>query len=413
MPLSVSQEGFGQGREPRGELREGVMTNLNTIEDEDRFQAFVRTASNTAMGQLLRRFWQPVAVSKRLAPKSAMAIRILSEDLTLYRGESGKTHLVGNRCLHRLTLLHTGWVEGDEIRCMYHGWKYDGQGRCVHRPAETTQLPDKARIAGYATHEYAGLIFAYMGPGDPPEFNLPRSEAFERPGDLGFARTEVWPCNWFQHVENSLDPAHVSFAHRMGRVGEFGRAITDAIPELHYEETDAGIKQTAIRSKNNIRISNWTFPNCNHVAVPGLSDGDPWIETANWMVPIDDNTTMRFSVRRVPSVNAESDERITRYFDEAESYNAADYHEALFDRHEYPEDPLVRLTSAQDYVALVGQGAIADRAHERLASSDKGVVFLRRLFTRELSAIRQGQPIKRWRRLEKPSETRVPADVSA
>jgi 5,5'-dehydrodivanillate O-demethylase len=248
-----------------------------------------------------------------------------------------------------------------------------------------------------------------MGPGEAPEFGLPRNEALERSADLGFARAEVWPCNWFQHVENSLDPVHVSFAHQMGLVGEFGRAVTDAIPELSYEETSAGIKQTATRSAQNVRVSNWTFPNCNHVRVPGLTEGDPWIDTANWMVPVDDTKTARFSVRRVASTIPEADQRITKYFDDVDGYNAADHHDELFVRHQYPEDPLVRLTSAQDYVALMGQGVIADRAHERLGKSDAGVVFLRNIFLREINAIKSGQPTKQWRRLEKAVEMPLPA----
>ena len=379
--------------------------------DNNRAQNFAKlteTAANTAMGKLLRSFWQPVAVSKGLAPKSAKAIRILSEDLTLYRGESGKAYLVGSRCLHRLTLLQTGWIEGDEIRCMYHGWKYNGAGRCVERPAERIALPDNKKIAGYPTKEYAGLIFAYMGQGEAPSFDLPRKDAFERTTDLGFARLEVWPCNWFQHVENSLDPVHVSFAHMAGRVGEFGRAITESIPELSYEETSSGIRQTATRSDNNVRVSNWTFPNCNYVRVPGLTAEDPWIETGNWMVPVDDVSTARFSVRRVPSTTPEHDTRITRYFAEAESYNAADHHSELFDRHEYPDDPLIRLTSAQDYVALMGQGVVTDRNREVLGRSDMGVAFLRRLFLRELAAIEQGKPAKTWTPMTTPVDMPIP-----
>lgn len=379
------------------------------VNKASRLDALTKTAVDTPMGQLLRKFWQPVGVSKRLAPKSAMAIRILSEDLTLYRGESGKTYLVGGHCIHRLTMLHTGWVEGEEIRCMYHGWKYNGAGQCIERPAERGRLSDKTRIAGYPTREYAGLIFAYLGPGEPPEFELPRNEAFERPGDLGFARMEIWPCNWFQHVENSLDPVHVSFAHQMGRVGEFGKAVTVAIPELSYEETSAGIKQTATRSKGNVRISEWTFPNCNHVRVPSLTEDDPWIDTGNWMVPVDDTNTARFSVRRIPSTTPEADRRITEYFADAENYNAADHHEALFIRHEYPDDKLVRLTSAQDYVALMGQGVVADRGRERLAQSDTGVTFLRRMFLRELAAIEAGTPTKHWSRADGHIELPLPA----
>jgi len=252
-----------------------------------------------------------------------------------------------------------------------------------------------------------------LGPAPAPEFDLPRNEAFERPGYLTFNRLEVWPCNWFQHVENSLDPVHVSFAHRKGKVGEFGKAITAAIPDLSYQETSAGIKQTATRPEGNVRVSDWTFPNCNHVHVPGLNLDDPWIETANWMVPIDDTKTARFSLRRIPSTSPEADARVTQYFDEVDSYSAADNHEALMERHEYPEDPLVRLTSAQDYVALIGQGEIADREHEVLGVSDKGVTFLRRMFFRELTAIENGAATKAWTRCETPVEHPLPVRAAA
>ena len=92
----------------------------------ERLRLLTQTASDTLMGQLLRRFWHPIAISAQLAPGSARALRILSEDLTLYRGESGTPYLVGGRCAHRCTILHTGWVQDEQIRCMYHGWRYDG-----------------------------------------------------------------------------------------------------------------------------------------------------------------------------------------------------------------------------------------------------------------------------------------------
>src|SRR4051812_11629877 len=129
-----------------------------------------QTAPGTPMGRLLRSFWQPVAITDDLKPGQPVPLRVLSEDLTLYRGESGKAYLVGGRCAHRCVVLHTGWVEGEQIRCMYHGWKYDGTGQCTEMPAEKKSRPDLVKIEGYPTHEYAGLIFAYMGEGAAPEF---------------------------------------------------------------------------------------------------------------------------------------------------------------------------------------------------------------------------------------------------
>ncbi|HXF34360.1 MAG TPA: Rieske 2Fe-2S domain-containing protein, partial [Candidatus Acidoferrales bacterium] len=122
------------------------------MEDHDRQRTvqlglLTQTGPDSLMGKLLRRFWHPIAVAERLAPGTAQSLRIMCEDLTLYRGESGKAYLVGGRCAHRCTVLHTGWVKDDQIRCMYHGWRYDGDGRCTEMPAEKNAKLDLVRIA--------------------------------------------------------------------------------------------------------------------------------------------------------------------------------------------------------------------------------------------------------------------------
>ncbi|VTU39560.1 Rieske 2Fe-2S domain-containing protein [Variovorax sp. PBL-E5] len=376
------------------------------VQQASRMRQLTETSAGTPMGTLLRKFWHPFALSSSVTAGKSKAVRLLGEDLALYRGESGRAYLVANRCAHRLTKLHTGWIEGEQLRCMYHGWKYDGSGQCVERPAERPGSETGIRIDAYPVHEYCGLIFAYMGQGEPPIFDLPRKPRFEEPNVLLFQRQEIWPCSWLQHAENSLDAVHVSFAHQIGKVGAFGHAITTGIPELDYEETSAGIRQTAVRTmdgKSQVRISDWTFPYGNHVTIPNVKEGLPWAESANWMVPIDDFRTIRMSLRAVPSTTPEADEEQQRYSDECASYNSADYHDELF-AGQYPDDPLVRLTSAQDYVALVGQGAIVDRVSERLGSSDRGIALLRRIIFREIDALQAGTPTKEWRRLEKPSK---------
>ncbi|MGA7779845.1 MAG: Rieske 2Fe-2S domain-containing protein [Paraburkholderia sp.] len=381
------------------------MTQVHTIvfqQKTARMRRLTETAAGTPMGQLLRRFWHPIAVSRDVEVGKAKAVRLLGEDLTLYRGESGDAYLVAGRCAHRLTMLHTGWVEGEEIRCMYHGWKYDSDGKCVGRPAEKSCREPNIRIAAYPVREYSGLIFTYIGDGEPPEFDLPRKDVFEHDGMLLFQRKEIWPCNWLQHVENSLDAVHVSFAHQMGKVGAFGEAITQAVPEVSYRETEAGICQTAVRVGSQVRVSDWTFPYGNHVLIPSADREDPWIETSHWMVPIDDERTMRIALFAVPSTTAEVDERLISYFRECEDFNSSDLHRELF-AGQYPTDPLIRLTSAQDYVALVGQGVIADRVNECLGSSDAGIAMLRRILERELDAMASEGVCKKWRRLEQAS----------
>src|SRR5262245_61577304 len=118
---------------------------------------------DTLAGQYLRRFWQPPYVGRDLLPGHAKPVRLVGEDFTLYRGEDGVAHAVAFRCAHRGTQLSTGWVEGDCIRCFYHGWKYDGSGQCVEQPAEDAGFASKVRIRSYPCQEYLGLVFVYLG----------------------------------------------------------------------------------------------------------------------------------------------------------------------------------------------------------------------------------------------------------
>ncbi|HZU05086.1 MAG TPA: Rieske 2Fe-2S domain-containing protein, partial [Chloroflexota bacterium] len=128
-----------------------------------KYTDFAHTGPGTLAGRYLRLFWHPIYRAEDLPPGRAVPIRIMSEDFTLYRGESGAPHVLAFRCAHRGTQLSTGWVEGDCIRCLYHGWKYDASGQCVEMPAEDPSFPPKVRIRSYPTQEYLGLIFAYLG----------------------------------------------------------------------------------------------------------------------------------------------------------------------------------------------------------------------------------------------------------
>jgi 5,5'-dehydrodivanillate O-demethylase len=358
-------------------------------------QLLTQTAAGTPMGTLLRSFWQPVAVADSVAPGTARALRVLNEDLTLYRGQNGNPYLIGGRCAHRCTVLHTGWVEDDQIRCMYHGWRFDGSGQCTEMPAERHANPGLVKIAGYPVHEYGGLLFAYLGPAPAPAFELPRKPALEDPTRLRTIRYQIWDYNFFQGTENSLDATHVSYVHVWGRVSRFGDEITTALPELSYEETSAGIRQTAFRSANNVRISDWMFPNNNHIVGPGPRKGDPWADNVTWHVPVDDEHTMRFAVTTMPSTDPETDRRFTQ--DVVDGYNPADHYDELFVEHRIPEGiGSGQVIATQDYVALRGQGVIVDRSQERLGQSDAGIALLRRIFLRELQAIRESRPTKSW-----------------
>ncbi len=379
-----------------------MMSTRKASPKKDVLQLLPQTSAGTPMGTLLRSFWQPVAIAAELEKGRAKPLRVMGEDLTLYRGESGKAFLVGGRCAHRCVVMHTGWVEKDDIRCMYHGWKYNGSGQCIEQPAEKRPRPELVKIEGYPVHEYAGLIFAYMGEGPAPVFQLPRKDFLEAPGRMHFARMQVWDCNWFQQIENSLDSSHLSFVHVWGAMSRFGEEITTRIPDLAFFETPSGLRQVATRGKDNVRISNWTFPNNNHIRSPGPAKTDPWADSTVYAVPMDDERTWRFTVTTVPSTTPENDARIRA--DRTIVFDPSDYYEDLFFKRKVPDFGPSMLLTTQDYVAVRGQGVIVDRSRERLAQSDAGIAMLRRLFLRELDAIQKGKPTKQWLRLEKDPE---------
>jgi 5,5'-dehydrodivanillate O-demethylase oxygenase subunit len=183
------------------------------------------------------------------------------------------------------------------------------------------------------------------------------------------------------------------------------------VPKLEYDEVDSGIRQVATRSENNVRVSDWTFPNHNHIVVPGLHREDPWTHTIPWMVAIDDEHCTRLTwqisfvqgqareqiVEYLLSHGYETTERPNVYFGR-HNYDPAQHHNELFYQRLCPEPLTSELTNAQDYVAQLGQGAIVDRTQERLGESDRGLAFLRSIFLRELRAIQDGKPSKEWRR---------------
>jgi 5,5'-dehydrodivanillate O-demethylase len=150
--------------------------------------------------------------AEALLAGQAKPIEIMGERFTLYRGEDGNPYVTEFRCPHRGTQLSAGWVEGDSIRCMYHGWLFNSAGQCLEQPAEAKSFAAKIRIKSFPTREYLGLIFSYFGEGEAPSF--PRFSHMEGDGVLEVLSTEVWPCNFFQRLDNNGDTYHVPFVHR-------------------------------------------------------------------------------------------------------------------------------------------------------------------------------------------------------
>jgi 5,5'-dehydrodivanillate O-demethylase len=261
---------------------------------------FAHTGPGTLAGRYLRRYWQPVHVADALPRGEAAPIRIMSEDFTLYRGESGTPHVVAARCAHRGTQLSVGWVEEDCIRCLYHGWKYDATGQCVEQPGEGDGFADRVRVASYPTREHLGLIFAYLGEGEPPPF--PPYPAFEGEGQVE-AWAERFTCNFFQSYENTADEFHVAYVHSGG--GTHQRLAE--VPEMSAAETAYGLARHSRRSDGKVRITLHLMPNTTRVIVPpfkGFRGLGGWRDSYFTLVPVDDESHLMFGICSTPGFRA-------------------------------------------------------------------------------------------------------------
>jgi 5,5'-dehydrodivanillate O-demethylase len=358
---------------------------------------FAPTGPGTLAGRYMRLFWQPVYVAADLLPGHAKPLRIMSEEFTLYRGEDGAPHVLAFRCAHRGTQLSTGWVEGDCIRCFYHGWKYDGSGQCVEMPAEDPSFPPKVRIRSYPTEEYLGLIFAYLGEGDPPP--LPRHPEFEEDGILEVS-SYLRACNYFQNLENGPDEVHVHFTHRQ----QFGAHGLVDLPRISAEETEYGIVQYGTRASGETRVTHVHMPNILYVVAPPANPDSGWQQTLRWRVPPDDEhhwsfnvslwhvtgkAAQRFRARRAQQLAAEQQQA------------PADEVAAAILAGTLPVDCIQDrpdVVMLQDHITQIGQGVVADRTHEQLGRTDVGIILLRKVWERELRALAEGRPLKQWTR---------------
>ena len=381
-----------------------VHPRIQTALAHDMKLEFGKTGPGTLAGKYLRQFWQPVLNSEDLLPGKSKPIRIMGENFTLFRGESGKAGVIAERCSHRSTFLHTGWVEGDELRCLYHGWKFAGDGRCVEQPNEKTPFLARAGVKGYPTREHLGLIFCYFGDGEPPPF--PPFPAF---GDDGFVETRstVYPCNWLQTHENNYDPCHIIWSHGHGIThADFLTLDMSAQPEpqetaygtvnvWHFSGLDmvmVGFLPNAIRT---------IVPSPNGLLKKGLCP--QYRDTYLIHVPVDDENHIFFRTQLI-RVFGEAKERYIAAREQMKADWRANwksdiwYMEEIFAGRlhlaDIPDHPY--LATIQDMVAQVGQGRSVDRSLEKLGLSDRHMSFLRRILARELSLVAGGQPTKRW-----------------
>lgn len=365
----------------------------------------VRTGPGTPGGKFMRTFWTAVYRSKDLPKRHAKPIRIMSEDYTLYRGESGNAQVIDYRCPHRGAQMHLGWIEGDDIRCVYHGWKFDCTGQCIEQPAEDASFARKVKTRAYPTREHMGLIFAYFGEGSAPAF-----PPYPAPTHEGV--TDVWnleqvPCNYLQCYENSMDEVHVAFVHQPGG----SHAAISNLPEVSAEETDWGMMRYGKRANGKVRLSLHYAPTTTRVIVPPLAGMDGvggWVEIFfNW-TPVDDENHLWLISSHVAVTGKDAEvyaaKRDEYYQKLAQAPPARDLAlEAMAGRQRFDDMQHPDLVIAQDIAVQAGQGVYADRKRERLGKSDTAIIVWRKILARELRAIAEGRPMKKW--------TVAPADV--
>jgi 5,5'-dehydrodivanillate O-demethylase len=364
---------------------------MNSLKDTD----FEHTGPGRPAGHLLRQCWQPVYAADELEPGRAVPLKILHEELTLYRGADGAPHIIAGRCAHRGVLLSVGIVEGDCVRCRYHGWQYDHTGQCVDQPAEPRSFAAKVRIASYPVEEYLGFIWVYLGESPVPE--LPRWPELESYGRFHVIELRKW--NYFHDLENTVDDVHQYWVHKTGvyqdddNVGE--------IPEITAEPQDFGLTQTSTFVSGFVRRLALLMPNTLYFnSGAGVLRG---FKSFLWNVPVDDESHMMFFLFIAAHLPPDVGARVAAGVREGRKYLSQlrpvdeivravlSGRERWEDIEERPDQVLI-----EDGIVLLGQGVLPDRSLNRLGSSDAAIILLRRLYARELAAIEEDRPLTKF-----------------
>jgi phenylpropionate dioxygenase-like ring-hydroxylating dioxygenase large terminal subunit len=340
----------------------------------------------TPMGELLRRYWHPVGLSTDAAD-TPRPVKILGEELILFRDGQGRAGLVYPRCCHRGTTLYYGKVEERGIRCCYHGWLFDVEGHCLEMPCEpnpTGAQCHRVRQPWYPVEERYGLIFAYLGPPQRKPV-LPRYECLEtlEPGEfveaddssIGSGGIVIAPCNWLQHFENVVDPYHVPILHGTFSGPQFVEQMA-AFPKVKFEYGRQGVKSTSIRpgpdGKSFRRVTEAVVPTLRVVPNPRVAQYG-MVESIGWTLPIDDTHYRIYVAGRVRE-KGELAKFKSRYNGKAWAELTAAEHQRF----------------PGDVEAQVGQGPITFHSEEHLMSSDQGVSMLRILLQKQIDIVAGG-----------------------
>jgi phthalate 4,5-dioxygenase len=377
-----------------------------------------RTGPGTKAGALLRRYWQPAALVDELnSNRPIKPLRLLGEDLVIFRDGKGRYGLVGRSCPHRGTDLAFGRLEGGGLRCAFHGWLFDVNGQCLETPAE----PDNSNLCANIQHkaypvvEKSGILFAYMGPGEPPAF--PHLDCFVAPAPYTFAFKGLIDCNWLQSLEVGIDPAHTSFLHRFfedekdasqvyGRMfrdksGDSDMPMTQIMrefprPSIEVEPTDYGMRLVTLRqisdANMHVRVTNLVFPNAFVIPM------SPEMTISQWHIPIDDTRHYWYAIFTSFGQPVDKDEMRRQRL---ELYELPDYvprknksNDYGFDPHEQEHTTFTGMgtdINVHDQWACESMGVIQDRTSEHLGQSDKAISAYRRILRNAIEQAGNGE----------------------
>ena len=383
----------------------------------DQNELMTRVGKGAPAGKLLRQYWQPVALVDELqAPRPLKAVRLMGEDFVLFRDEAGRYGMLDRDCPHRNADLAYGRLEDGGLRCAFHGWLFDVEGKCLETPAEPegSRFCQKIRQKAYPVVEKNGLLFAYIGAGEPPAF--PRFDCFIAPDAYTFAFKGHLECNWLQALEVGIDPAHASYLHRFSEdedtAGSYGKQFRGATadsdmpitrvlrefgrPEIKLEATDYGMRLIALRrisdSHTHTRVTNLVFPQA--FVIPMSAD----MTISQWHVPVDDTNCYWYAI--FTSFGGPVDKQKMRE-QRLATYTLPDYVPRFNRANRYGHDPVEQATrtytgmgmdiNVHDQWAVESQGRIQDRTREHLGYTDKGIIAYRRMLVDAIERNLAGQ----------------------
>lgn len=379
--------------------------------------SLTRVGPRSDAGEVLRRYWQPAALLDELEQeRPVVPVKLLGEDLVLFRDTEGELGLIGRHCPHRGADMCFGRLEDNGLRCPFHGWHFDRAGQCVEQPGEPegSRMHEKIKSVSYPVVEKNGIIWAYLGPGEPPAF--PNFDCFRAPGSHVFAFKGLWKCNWLQAMEVGIDPAHASFLHRFLQdedpADSYGKQFRDTAadtnipmtkllrdyprPEINVDETDYGMKLTALRHLDNgqthVRVTNQIFPQA--ISIPMSRD----MIITQWHVPVDDENCYWYSM--FTSYTDPVDKDLMRA-QRLKEHSLPDYAPLKNASNNYGYDAAEQASetytgmgldiNVHDQWAVESLGAIQDRTQEHLGKTDVAIIRNRRMLRAAIAAVKEGR----------------------